>query len=40
MITSGNGRVGYGSLIVLIIIGIAVTASLLKLPDSNAADRY
>ena len=40
MITSGKGMLGYGSLIVLIIIGIAVTASLLKLPDSNAADRY
>lgn len=40
MITSGRGMLGYGSLIVLIIIGIAVTATLLKLPDSNAADRY
>ena len=39
MITSGNGEAAWIGLLVLIIIGIIVTATMLKIPDANKADR-
>ena len=39
LITSGKGKLAFGILLVIIVIGLIATGTMLKLPDANAADR-
>ena len=39
MINSGNATMAYVMLIIIIVIGLAATAAMLKIKDANAADR-